>query len=219
MAKLEFHFTPVDKPSEKEATQNPHAKDTTYNPDVVEALQKEFGEAIGEVFLYANEHTVYVDKTRIVDVCTHLRDTLGFTYLVDLGGVDMFRDEDRYEVFYNLVNIQAGKRLRIKVRVDEESMTVPSVTGVYRAAGWNEREAFDMFGLRFEGHEDLRRMYMPEDFEYHPLRKEFPLLGVPGSLPLPPQTPEAGLTLDPFPAAHGSKPIKSYQEAASEDED
>ena len=69
-----------------------------------------------------------------------------------------------------------------------------------------------MFGIRFEGHEDLRRMYMPEDFEYHPLRKEFPLLGVPGSLPLPPQVPDGPLTLDPFAAARGSRPVPSYEE-------
>lgn len=217
MSKLEFHFTPVDEPSEAEATRNPHAKSTTFVPETVEALQKQFGSDVQEVFLYANEHTVYVSKDRIVDVCRFLKEEQGFTYLVDLGGIDLFTDENRYEVFYNLVNINAGKRLRLKTRVDEESGTLPSVTGVFRAAGWNEREAFDMFGLRFEGHEDLRRMYMPEDFEYHPLRKEFPLLGVPGSLPLPPQTPEAGLTLDPFAAAHGSKPIKSYEEAASEE--
>ncbi|NNE70244.1 MAG: NADH-quinone oxidoreductase subunit C [Rhodothermales bacterium] len=217
MSKLEFHFTPVDEPSEAEATQNPHAKDTTFNPEVVQALQTEFGEDVKEVFLYANEHTVYVSKDRIVDVCRFLKEEQGFTYLVDLGGIDRFTDEDRYEVFYNLVNIKTSKRLRLKTRIDEESGSLPSVTGVFRAAGWNEREAFDMFGLHFEGHQDLRRMYMPEDFEYHPLRKEFPLLGVPGSLPLPPQTPEAGLTLDPFAAAHGSKPIKSYEEAASEE--
>lgn len=219
MAKLEFHFTPVDAPSEKEATQNPHAKNTTFVPDVVEALQAQFGKDVHDVFLYANEHTVYVARERIVDVCKYLKAEQGFSYLVDIGGVDRFTDEDRYEVFYNLVNITGGKRLRLKVRVDEENLSVPSVTGVFRAAGWNEREAYDMFGIRFDGHPDLRRMYMPEDFEYHPLRKEFPLLGVPGSLPLPPQTPEAGLTLDPFPAAHGSKPIKSYQEAPSDSDD
>ena len=74
-----------------------------------------------------------------------------------------------------------------------------------------------MLGIRFEGHPDLRRMYLPEDFEYYPQRKEFPLLGIPGSLPLPPQTPEGSLTLDPYAAAHGSKPIKSY--APDEDEE
>ena len=219
MAKLEFHFTPVDAPSEKEATENPHAKSTTFVPEVVEAIQKQFEDDAHDVFLYANEHTVYVARERIADVCRFLKEEHGFTYLVDIGGVDRFTDEDRYEVFYNLVNIKDGKRLRLKVRVDEENLSVPSVTGVFRAAGWNEREAFDMFGIRFEGHHDLRRMFMPEDFEYHPLRKEFPLLGVPGSLPLPPQTPEAGLTMDPFAAAHGSRPIKSYQESSSEDND
>jgi NADH-quinone oxidoreductase subunit C len=216
MSKLEFHFTPVDQPSAKEATENPHAKSTTFVPEDVQALQDKFGADAQEVFLYANEHTVYVSAARIVEVCRFLKDDLGYKYLADLGGIDMFRDKDRYEVFYNLINLTKGRRLRLKTRVDEGLGSLPSVTSVYRAAGWNERECFDMFGLRFEGHADLRRMYMPEDFEYHPLRKEFPLLGVPGSLPLPPQTPEAGLTLDPFAAAHGSKPIKSYEEASSD---
>ena len=135
-----------------------------------------------------------------------------------MGGADRFTENDRYEVFYNLVSIEKGKRLRLMVRVDEESMTVPSVCSVYPAANWNEREAWDMFGLRFEGHPDLRRMFMPEDFEYHPLRKEFPLLGIPGSMPLPPQVPTGALTGDPYPAAHGSKTPKSYQEVESEDE-
>ena len=89
------------------------------------------------------------------------------------------------------------------------------LTPLYRAANWNERECFDMLGLIFDGHPDLRRMYMPEDFEYYPQRKEFPLLGIPGSLPLPPQTPEGGLTMDPYAAAHGSKPVRSYEEPPS----
>jgi NADH-quinone oxidoreductase subunit C len=133
-----------------------------------------------------------------------------------MGGIDRFTDEDRFEVFYNLVNIARGQRLRLKLRVDEDDPTVPSLTGVYRAANWNEREAYDMFGLHFEGHPDLRRMFLPEDFAYFPLRKEFPLLGIPGSLPLPAQTPEGGLTWDPFAAAHGAKPVKSYEEQPSD---
>lgn len=216
---LEFHFTPVDEPSGKEATQNPHAKDTTFVPGTVQSLKDTFGEDVQEIFLYANEHTVYVTAGRILEVLTYLKNDLGYTYLVDLGGVDLFTEENRYEVFYNLVNIKESQRIRIKIRADEENPVVSSATSVFRAANWNERECFDMFGIRFEGHPDLRRMYMPEDFEYHPLRKEFPLLGVPGSLPLPPQTPEAGLTMDPFAAAHGSKPIKSYEEAASDMKD
>lgn len=217
---LKFFFTPRDAPKPGEA--NPHAKATTYVPEVIEALRGQFGDVIGDVDEYAGEQTVYAAKDRIVDVCRFLKQELGFTYLVDLGGVDRFTEENRFEVFYNLVNIDAQKRLRLKVRVDEEDLVVPSVTDVYRAANWNERECYDMLGIRFDGHPDLRRMYMPEDFEYFPLRKEFPQLGIPGSLPLPPQVPEGELTMDPFAAAHGRKPRHSFEEPlsdmASEDE-
>lgn len=213
---LKFHFTPVDAPGEGDGKPNPHAQPTTYVPDVIEALRAQFEEGVLEVILYANEHTVRVEKDKIVDICRFLKETQGFTYFVDLGGIDRFTDEDRYEVFYNLVSIQGRKRLRLKIRMDEDDMVASSVTDIYRAANWNERECYDMFGIRFDGHPDLRRMYMPEDFEYHPLRKEFPLLGIPGSLPLPPQSPEGELTMDPFAAAHGAKPIKSYEESESD---
>lgn len=213
---LKFHFTPVDTPEPKEAVANPHAKETTQVAGVVEALRGEFGDVIGDLVVYAGEHTIFVDKAQIVEVCRFLKEEQGFTYFVDMAGVDRFTEEDRFEVMYNLVNIKDRKRIRLKVRVDEDDLHVPSLTGLYRAANWNEREAYDMFGLIFDNHQDLRRMFMPEDFEYYPQRKEFPLLGVPGSLPLPPQTPEGDLTLDPFPAAHGSKPVKSYQEPEKE---
>ena len=211
---LKFHFTPVDTPRPDE--DNPHAKASTQISEVVDALREKFEEAIQDLVVYAGEHTVFVEKAKIVEVCRFLKEEQGFTYLVDLGGVDRFTEEDRFEVFYNLVNVEGGKRIRLKVRVDENNLHVPSVVSLFEAANWNERECFDMHGLIFDGHPDLRRMYMPEDFEYYPQRKEFPLLGIPGSLPLPPQTPEGDLTMDPFAAAHGSKPIKSYQEPPSE---
>jgi len=213
---LPFHFTPVDGPRQTEAGKNPHAKATTFVPDVVEALQQKLGDSAHEVFLYAGEHTVYVDRASILDACRFLQSEHGFEYLADIGGIDLFTEGNRFEVFYNLVSLSRGKRIRLKVRVPEEDPVVPSLVPVYPAANWNERECWDMFGIRFDGHPDMRRMYMPEDFEYHPLRKEFPLLGVPGSLPLPPQAPEGGLTLDPFAAAHGSRPVKSYREAPSD---
>lgn len=215
---LKFLFTPVDPPR-AEHHENPHAKGTTHVPGVVEALREHFGDDVLEVKEYANEHTVIVRKQRVVAVSRFLKEEHGFVYLTDLGGVDRFTEEDRYEVLYNLVCFDPPRRLRLKVRVDEEDLVVPSVTSVWRAANWNERECYDMFGIRFEGHPDPRRMYMPEDFEYHPLRKEFPLLGIPGSLPLPPQTPEGELTLDPFAAAHGAKPLKSYEEPGTEEDE
>lgn len=210
---LSFQFTPVDRA--QDGAPNPHAKKTTFVPEVVEALQAEFSECILEVSLYANEHTVRVALDRIVDVCRFLKEHHGFTYLVDIGGIDRFQEEERFEVFYSLVCIEKGKRIRLKVRVEEDSPVVPTLTGVFRAADWNERECWDMMGIRFEGHPDMRRLFLPEDFEHHPQRKEFPLLGIPGSLPLPPQTPEGELTLDPFAAAHGNRPVKSYEEPRS----
>ncbi|NNF04350.1 MAG: NADH-quinone oxidoreductase subunit C [Rhodothermales bacterium] len=217
-ATLPFLFTPVDEETAG-SPPNPHVKETTNVDEEIEALSAEFGEDVIEVVVYAGERTVRVSKDRIVDVCRFLRDERGFNYFADLGGADRFTEEDRFEVFYNLVSFEKGKRIRLKVRVDEDDMTVPTVTDVYRAANWNEREAWDMFGLRFDGHPDLRRMYMPEDFEYHPLRKEFPVLGIPGSLPLPPLVPEGETTPDPYPRAHGAAPPKSYEERKTDEGD
>ncbi len=207
---LQFRFTPVEEA--RAGPPNMHAKATTAVGDIVEMLREAFPAAIGDVVCYAGEQTVYVDAARIVDVCRFLKEEAGFTYLIDIGGVDRFTETQRFEVYYNLVNVAGGKRMRLKVQLDEARASVPSVMSVFPAANWNERECYDMLGIRFEGHEDLRRMYMPEDFAYHPLRKEFPLLGVPGSLPLPPQVPDGPLTMDPFAAARGSRPVPSYEE-------
>ncbi len=209
---LKFFFTPRDEPKPDEA--NPHVKPTTNVPEVVDALRQEFDDVIGEVKTYAGEDTVYVDRERLLDVMRFLKENQQFTYFVDCGAIDLFQDEKRFEVFYNLVSIAKGKRIRVKVSVEEDNPVVPSVTPLFRAANWNEREAYDMMGIRFEGHPDHRRMYMPEDFEYFPQRKEFPQLGVPGSLPLPPQVPGGAIHPDPYPAAHGSRPPRSYQEPA-----
>lgn len=216
---LPFLFTPIGSADEAPVQPNPHVKETTAVSDTLNSVQESFGTAILEVTEYAGEYTVLLSSDMLIDVCQHLKEELGFNYLADLGGIDRFTDQDRYEIFYNLVATEGGKRIRLKIRIDESDLTAPTLTDVYRAANWNERECYDMFGIRFVGHPDMRRMYMPEDFEYHPLRKEFPLLGVPGSLPLPPQSPEAGLTLDPYAAAHGSKPVKSYDEEAGTSED
>ena len=209
MAKtLDFLFSPVDPPKKDAAHTNPHSKESTFDSDAVTALQDEFGEHIGDITIYANEHTVYVDRSRIKDACAFLRDKFEYTYLVDIGGIDRFTEDERFEVFYNIVSLNRGKRIRLKVRLEEEDPVVPSICALYPSADWNERECWDMFGIRFDGHPDLRRMFMPEDFEHFPQRKEFPSLGIPGSLPLPSQTDDGKIVEDPFPAAHGSKPLR-----------
>ena len=209
---LKFHFTPrtaLAGEMERLQTENPHAKASTVVPKVLAALEERFGGddgPLGEVVGYAGETTAYVDKDAIAEVCLFLRDEVGFDYMSDMATVDRFTEDDRYEVVYNLCALEARKRIRLKVRVDESDLSVPTVTDVWPGAGWHEREAWDMMGIRFAGHPDLRRIYMPEDFEYHPLRKEFPTLGIPGSLPLPPNSPDGDLQLDPFARAHGQIP-------------
>lgn len=211
---LKFYFTPREALAgemERLKNENPHAKATTFLPDLADALRERFGRAadgggIGETTLYAGETTVYVARASIVAACQWLRDEAGFDYMADMATVDRFTETDRFEVVYNLLNLTQKKRLRLKVRVDEDDAVVPTVTGVWPGAGWHEREAWDMMGIRFDGHPDHRRIYMPEDFEYHPLRKDFPTLGIPGSLPLPPNESDGELTLDPFARAHGDLP-------------
>ncbi len=153
--------------------------------DIINALQATFADAIKEVGEFRGEYTLLIEPPMIVEVCRTLKEAHGFNYCADICGADRFTEEERFEVIYNLTNLEKHLRLRLKVRVGEEKPVVPSVTSVWRAANWHERETYDMYGIRFEGHPDLRRMYMPEDFEYYPLRKDFPLIGVPGSIPLP----------------------------------
>lgn len=147
---------------------------------------KEIQDYVLAVKNYAGETTIEVKAAAIVQVCQIMRDAFGFNYLADITGLDYFNDDLRFGVAYNIVNLEGRKRLRLLVRVGEHEPTVHSVVGVWQSANWFEREVWDMVGIRFSGHPDLRRIYMPEDFEYFPLRKEFPLIGIPGSI----QTPE-----------------------------
>ncbi|HEY6951084.1 MAG TPA: NADH-quinone oxidoreductase subunit C [Bacteroidota bacterium] len=157
------------------------------NQTVLERLKTRLGDTILESHEFRGELTVVVPKEKIVDVCTLVKNDpeLAYDFLSDLCGFDMYTPSKRFGVVYNVLSLRNRHRFRIKIFTDEEDLKVPTVTGVWRAADCAERETFDMFGIVFEGHPDLRRMYMPEDFEYFPLRKDFPLMGIPGSLPLP----------------------------------
>ena len=154
---------------------------------ILERINAGFKDSIESVNEYRGELTLVVKKSDIARLCKSLHDDeeLCFDSLRDVCGADYSRPTDRFEVVYNLYSLKNLFRLRLKVRVDESDMHVPSVTGVWTAANWPERETYDMYGIHFDGHPDHRRIYMPEEFEYHPLRKDFPLMGIPGSLPLP----------------------------------
>jgi NADH-quinone oxidoreductase subunit C len=120
--------------------------------------------------------TVFVQAEGLVDTCRMLRDTpsLRFDFLADVIGVDFLPRAPRYEVVYQLVSIPNRCRLRVKVRVPDGG-SVPSVQGVWPAANWHEREVWDMFGIFIDGHPDLRRILMPDDWEGHPQRKDYPV--------------------------------------------
>ena len=126
-----------------------------------------------------------VKREQLLDVARTLKEKFGFTHFLDTIGIDRYERKDRFEVTHNISNPQTHQRIFLKVRCDERDPHVPSVANIWSGANWNEREAYDMFGIKFDGHPDLRRMYLPDEFEYHPLRKDFPLMGVEGSIPLP----------------------------------
>ena len=122
-----------------------------------------------------DEMTIYVDRANIRDVCALLRDDAecAFNFLSDVTCVDWYPAEPRFEVVYHLYSLSKNHRLRLKVGVEEEDPRVPSVIGVWKSANWMEREAFDLYGIVFDGHPDLRRIFLEESFPGHPLRKSF----------------------------------------------
>jgi NADH-quinone oxidoreductase subunit C len=136
-------------------------------------------QVVAEVIEFRGETTVVVPEQRLVRVAEYLASepSLRFTFLSDLTTVDRFPMEPRFELNYHLLSIERSLRLRLRVRMAGAQPEVPSVTGVWPTANWHERESFDLFGIRFHGHPDLRRILMPEEWEGHPLRKDYPVEG------------------------------------------
>lgn len=149
----------------------------------INKVRAAFGEALLEAQLFRGETTLVLSKKALPEVARFLRDDpeLGYDRLLGLCGVDYLALglSPRFAVVYHLLSPSRQQRLRLKVPVGEEEPGVPTVVDVWPAANWYEREAYDMFGLRFEGHPDLRRILMPDDWEGHPLRKDYPLGGEP----------------------------------------
>ncbi|MBI2827776.1 MAG: NADH-quinone oxidoreductase subunit C [Acidobacteria bacterium] len=145
-------------------------------PAIVNALGPIVCGAAYEVGPSVDFATIYVPPDRLVATCTALRDipSLRFNVLVEVTAADYFPRDPRFEVVYHLLSIPNRVRLRLKVRATEKG-TVPTIQRVWPAAGWLEREVWDMFGVVFDGHPDLRRLLMPEDWEGHPQRKDYPV--------------------------------------------
>mgnify|MGYP001817870479 CR=1 FL=1 len=146
--------------------------------NVVDALSSKFGEKILETHEQHGDEVVVVGSEALVEIATWLRDDdkMAFDSPVFVTCIDRlgFGEEPRFEVCYQLRSHRHRHRIRIKVRVSDEAPKVPSLCGLWPAFNWQERETFDMYGIEFDGHPDLRRIYMYEEFEGHPLRKDYP---------------------------------------------
>ncbi len=147
---------------------------------IVESLKSKFGEAITATETFRGQDIVTVDKESIVQITTFLRDDeeLLFDMLIDLTAVDYMGRTPRFTVVYTLYSLKNNRRLRLKAPVAQD-VKISTVEQVWKAANWLEREVYDLFGIEFDGHSDLRRILLWDGYEGHPLRKDFPLTGRP----------------------------------------
>ncbi|MCK6545495.1 NADH-quinone oxidoreductase subunit C [Myxococcota bacterium] len=141
-------------------------------------LLEKFPDAVVSSHAQHGDETAVVKASRLLEVMTFLRDdeVTSFEMLIDVTGVDLLgHEEPRFQVVYHLYSVSKNHRLRIKVGAEEEDPRVPSVIGLWKSATWMEREAFDLYGIKFDGHPDLRRILLYPEFEGHPLRKDYPM--------------------------------------------
>lgn len=152
---------------------------TTFEQRVsaAKAIQDALPDAVERLYEFRGDVTLVIKSEKIVDVCRYCRDTDGLQFDMFSGvtGVDYYPDSPRFALVYHLYSMRNNISLELKAYLDDETPSVESVTSVYPAANWFEREAYDMFGIQINNHPDLRRILMPQDWEGHPLRKDYPL--------------------------------------------
>ncbi len=158
-------------------------------PELLDTIKEKFtpqngfdGVSFSEII---NNTMMEVPKERILEIARILRDDFKFEQLKDIVSVDRFTKNERFECIYNLYSLEHKYRMFMKVKLDSKNPEVESLFPIWQSANWSEREAYDMMGIKFLNHPDLRRMYMMEEYEYHPLRKDYPLMGLPGAVLLP----------------------------------
>jgi len=147
--------------------------------DLVENIKEKFPQAIEEVVCFRDEYSIRVKKEHLLEVARFLKEEpeCRFNYLSDLCGVDYPEGEHHFEVVYHLYSMEHRHRLRLKVSLASDDLTIPSVSSVWKTANWHERECYDLLGINFSGHPDLKRILTPDGFKDYPLRKDFPLRG------------------------------------------
>jgi NADH-quinone oxidoreductase subunit C len=146
-------------------------------------IKAKFGDLVSEPAEFRGEITLKISDSGKIFEVSQFAKSIGLDYLVDITSIDNYGEDPRWTVVYNLRAIGNGAEIRLKTDLFEEKSELPSVLPIWRTANWHEREIYDMMGIRFSGHPDLRRILMWEGYPYHPLRKDFPLAGKPTELP------------------------------------
>jgi NADH-quinone oxidoreductase subunit C len=185
--------------------------------EFAQQLKARFGDWISEPTEFRAEITVQLSGAgHIADICQFAKKELGFDYLVDISSLDNYGADPRWTVVYHLYGYGHHCHLRVKTDVSGEKPELPTVTGVWRGANWHEREIYDMMGIRFRGHPDLRRILMWEGYPYFPLRKDFPLAGKPSDAPEVAFTRPAPEEGGPFVTRPGGKDSTAREPRAHE---
>jgi NADH-quinone oxidoreductase subunit C len=169
-------------------------------------LKSKFGDILSGPTEFRGEITLKLaDAERVAEVCSFAKKELGFDYLVDITSIDNYGEDPRWTLIYHLYGYGHNNHLRLKTDVSEEKSELPTVTTVWRTANWHEREIYDMMGIRFRGHPDLRRILMWEGYPYFPLRKDFPLAGKSSDMPEVAFTQTTPMAGGPFVTIAGGK--------------
>jgi len=157
-----------------------------------------FAERVCRIPVFRGEESWVVDISVLHGLLSQLKKEDGFIYLVDISSVDNFGKDPRFEIVYELCRLEDLSHLRIKTTVQEDHLSAPTISDIWKGANWLEREVYDMMGISFSGHPDLRRILMWDGYPYHPLRKDFPLAGKPTEMPDIAFTKPAPLEGGPF---------------------
>ncbi len=151
--------------------------------ELLDSFSKSFGEKIQNKTEFRGETTFTIAASDLREIAEFCREELSFDYLIDVTSIDNFGEEPRFEIVYHLYSMAHAVHLRLKLNVPEEANAVDTISDIWPTANWHEREAYDMMGIKFNGHPDLRRILMWEGYPFFPLRKDFPLEGLPSEMP------------------------------------
>lgn len=176
--------------------------------ELLDTFSKAFAEKLSQKTEFRGETSFTISPADLREVANFCRTELSFDYLLDITSIDNFGEEPRFELIYHLYSMRHGVHLRLKLKVPEEIGPVETVSDIWPTANWHEREAYDMMGIKFKGHPDLRRILMWDGYPFFPLRKDFPLQGLPSDMPdiaFTKVTPMEGGPFVTLPSTAGSK--------------